>query len=81
MALEDVETKLSDLHRAVDTGFERLAGDIRLLTYADQSFRTQLESLRTDVEALKNRRFPMPILGGAAGIIGAIVAIIGVWKP
>lgn len=51
------------LEGAVNTGFATIQGEINLL----KSGQEETQKLRTDVDALKERRFPLPVIGGLVG--------------
>lgn len=49
---------------AMNTGFATVAGEINLLRRDDADVADEVASLRTDVDDLKGRRWPLPVIGG-----------------
>lgn len=53
---------------AMQTGFARVEGEINLLRRGEADTAGEVRDLRTDVDEMKARRFPLPVIGGLAGV-------------
>lgn len=67
---------LEQLNGTVSTGFATVRGDINLLARGEHENTRRIDALETDVEALKERRFPLPTIGGLMGIAGVVISTI-----
>lgn len=53
---------------AMNTGFATVQGEINLLRRDDADVATEVAELRTDVNELKTRRWPLPVIGGLMSV-------------
>lgn len=83
----DVAVELERLRGTVSTGFAEVKGSLAVLV--EQSNRNKedvrqlredtekdVNELRTDVEALKKNRWPLPAIGALTGVAGAATGLI-----
>lgn len=70
--LHRIALSIERLEGKVETGFAVVRGDINLLARGEGHLRNDVEGLEKDVEELKSRRFPLPVIGGLCGV-GALV--------
>jgi hypothetical protein len=69
---------LESLNGTVTTGFATVRGDINLLARGEHENTRRIDELETDVEELKSRRFPLPVIGGLCGIAAVLLSVIDV---
>lgn len=48
----------------MNAGFAQMQGELNLLKRGETETATNVRELRTDVDELKSRRFPLPVIGG-----------------
>lgn len=53
---------------AMNTGFTRVNGRIDLLARGESETQSDVKELRADVDELKSRRFPLPVIGGLVSV-------------
>lgn len=56
------------LEGSVNTGFQRVEGELSLLRRGERETTDDVRELRTDVDELKSRRFPLPVIGGLVSV-------------
>lgn len=82
----NVAVELAQLRGEISTGFESIKGTLAVLIERTNRTDTDVKQLRTDmdkeigalraeVEELKNRRFPLPVVGTLTAV-GALVATV-----
>lgn len=71
-SLRDIVLRLEG---SVNTGFQRVEGELSLLRRGERETVDDIKDLRTDVDELQSRRFPLPVIGGLMGV--AAVAMSG----
>lgn len=49
---------------SMNAGFAQVQGELNLLKRGEREVARDVEQLSTDVEALKIRRWPLPVIGG-----------------
>lgn len=49
---------------AMNTGFSAIQGELNLLKRGESDTAGDVRDLRADVDQLKDRRFPLPVIGG-----------------
>ena len=64
-SLRDIVLRLEG---SVNTGFQRVEGELSLLRRGERETGEDVAALRTDVEQLKARRFPLPVIGGLMSV-------------
>ncbi|MFJ4469624.1 hypothetical protein ACIP2X_19350 [Streptomyces sp. NPDC089424] len=85
-----VAVELERLRGTVATGLAEVKGSLAVLL--ERSTRTEqdlarlredtgkdIDALRTELEALKARRWPLGVLGAVAGVVGAITAVVSLF--
>ncbi|MER6533028.1 hypothetical protein ABT215_04235 [Streptomyces sp900105755] len=85
-----VAIELERLRGTVQTGFARVEGSLSVLV--ERSTRNEqdlarlraettkeLDELRTDIEALKRNRWPLPAIGALSGVVGAVGAAVALF--
>lgn len=60
----------------MNTGVATLRGDINVLATREHSNANAITDLRKDVDALQERRFPLPHIGGLCGIAAVVLSVI-----
>lgn len=78
-----MSTAPDDLHRIavaierldgkVELGVATLRGDLRLVAQGLETTVKRLDDVEEDVEQLKNRRFPLPVIGGMCGVAAVVL--------
>lgn len=53
---------------SMNTGFTRVDGKIDLLARGESETQNDVKELRTDVDELKSRRWPLPVIGGLVSV-------------
>lgn len=53
---------------SMNTGFATVQGEINLLRRDDADVANEVADLRTDVDDLKSRRWPLPVIGGLVSV-------------
>lgn len=53
---------------SMNTGFATVQGEINLLRRDDADVQNEVADLRTDVDDLKSRRWPLPVIGGLVSV-------------
>lgn len=53
---------------SMNTGFATVQGEINLLRRDDADVMNEVADLRTDVDDLKSRRWPLPVIGGLVSV-------------
>lgn len=56
------------LEGSVNTGFTRVEGELSLLRRGEREVAEDVKDLRTDVDELQSRRFPLPVIGGLVSV-------------
>lgn len=64
------------LRGSVETGFAAVRGDINGLSIRETRTASDVNELRAEVEGLKDRRFPLPVVGGVMGFAGVVVSLV-----
>ncbi|MDH6489688.1 hypothetical protein [Streptomyces sp. SAI-127] len=85
-----VAVELERLRGAVSTGLAEVKGSLAVLL--ERSTRTEqdlarlredtdkeITALKTDLEALKARRWPLGVLGAVAGVVGTLTAVVSLF--
>lgn len=85
-----VAVELERLRGTVATGLAEVKGSLAVLL--ERSTRTEqdlvrlrddtdkeLGALRTELEALKARRWPLGVLGAVAGVVGALTGVVALF--
>ncbi|MFF4547242.1 hypothetical protein ACFY1J_23950 [Streptomyces sp. NPDC001406] len=85
-----VAVELAQLRGELGTGMAEVKGSLALLV--DRSNRSdadlrqlredtekEIEALRTEVEALKNRRFPLPVVSALTALAAVVVAVVALF--
>lgn len=85
-----VAVELERLRGTVSTGFAEVKGSLSVLM--ERSARTEQDlqrlredtdkeigALKTEVEALKARRWPLGVLGAVAGVVGTLTAVVSLF--
>jgi hypothetical protein len=85
-----VAVELAQLRGELSTGMAEIKGSLALLV--DRSNRTdadlallrqdtdkKIAALRTEVELLKNRRFPLPVVSELAALSAVVVAVVALF--
>lgn len=62
----------------METGFATVRGDINALAIRESGNATEITKLRGEVDALKERRFPFPVIGGMCGVAAVLLTVIQV---
>ncbi|MGW1039316.1 hypothetical protein [Streptomyces sp. NPDC002547] len=70
-----VAVELERLRGAVDTGFATLNGRLDLALQRTSTVESDVADLKTDVEALKRNRWPLPAVAALAGMGGLAVSV------
>lgn len=65
---------VEQLNTNVQTGLTAVRGDINLLARGENQNAKDIGELKTDVNALKARSFPLPTIGGLCGVAAVILA-------
>lgn len=52
----------------MNAGFAQIQGELNLLKRGENEMADDVRELRTDVDDLKSRRFPFPVIGGLVGV-------------
>lgn len=63
-----LELALHRLEGAVNTGFARVQGELNLLSRGEAATAQDVQDLRSDVNALKDRSFPLPVITGIMSV-------------
>ncbi|MEU0199124.1 MULTISPECIES: hypothetical protein [unclassified Streptomyces] len=82
-----VAVELERLRGTVATGFAEVKGSLAVLVERSarheqdleqlrQDTEKDIDALRTEVEALKKNRWPLPAVGALAGVAGAATGVI-----
>jgi hypothetical protein len=85
-----VAVELERLHGTMATGFAEVKGSLavlversdrneRDLTRLREDTEKELQQLRTDVEALKKGRWPLPALGALCGLAGTATGLLALF--
>lgn len=53
---------------SMNAGFAQVHGELNLLKRGEREVAEDIESLRSDVNDLKSRRFPLPVIGSLVGV-------------
>ncbi|MDI9829669.1 hypothetical protein [Streptomyces sp. KAU_LT] len=85
-----VAVELERLRGTVSTGLAEVKGSLAVLL--ERSTRTEadllrlreetdkeLDALKAEVEALKDRRWPLGVLGAVAGVVGTLTAVVSLF--
>jgi hypothetical protein len=72
-----VALELAELRRAVDVGNATTQGQLALLVQRGDQSDKDIAALKTDVEALKRARWPLPSL---AALTGASALGLSMWQ-
>lgn len=56
------------LEGSVNTGFQRVEGELSLLRRGEREAADDVKELRADVDELQSRRFPLPVIGGLVSV-------------
>ena len=64
-SLRDVVLRMEG---SMNTGFATVQGEINLLRRDDADVANEVADLRTDVDDLKSRRWPLPVIGGLVSV-------------
>jgi hypothetical protein len=86
-----VAVELERLRGTVSTGFAEVKGSLAVLM--ERSARTERDlaqlredtdkeigALRTEVEALKDRRWPLGVVGALCGAAGAVTGVVALFR-
>lgn len=86
----NVAVELAQLRGEINTGFAEIKGQLGVLV--ERSARTEqdlrqlredtdkdISELRTEVEALKKNRWPLPAVGALTGVAGAATGLIALY--
>lgn len=73
--LHRIALAMETMRGAMDTGFATVRGDINVLATRETSALRRLDEVEADVESLKQRRFPLPTIGGLMGVAGVCVSV------
>lgn len=65
-SLRDIVLRLEG---SVNTGFTRVEGELSLLRRDGRETTDDIKDLRTDVDELQSRRFPLPVIGGLMSLV------------
>jgi hypothetical protein len=89
-AAASVAVELERLRGTVATGLAEVKGSLAVLL--ERSTRTEqdlvrlredtgkeIDGLKTELEALKARRWPLGVLGAVAGVIGTLTAVVSLF--
>lgn len=71
---------LESIRGTVETGFTAVRGDINLLAHKESRNASDVLELDKRVNALEDRRFPLPAIGGIMGVIGVLISLIATVK-
>ncbi len=85
----NVAAALAELRGDMNTGFERITGQLdRMADRADtvsrdlETLARRVDGIESDTDgrltALEDRRFPLGVLGALAGVVSAVVALVAV---
>jgi hypothetical protein len=65
---------VEQMNGTVSTGFATVRGDINVLATRESHNATAVTALRSEVDELKTRRFPVPMVGGLCGVAAVILS-------
>lgn len=71
---------LEALRGTMESGFTAVRGDINLLAHKESRNSSDLRELDDRVDALEERRFPLPTIGGIMGVAGVVISLASVLK-
>ncbi|MER7841656.1 hypothetical protein ABTY98_38675 [Streptomyces sp. NPDC096040] len=85
-----VAVELERLRGTVATGFAEVKGSLAVLMARSERNEQDLvrlredtgkdiDALRTELEALKARRWPLGVLGAVAGVVGTLTAVVSLF--
>lgn len=70
----NVAAELAKLRGEMSTGFERIAGQLNLITEAQKNHTADIADLDRRVAALEARRWPLGPIAALAAVVSAVVA-------
>lgn len=71
---------LESIRGTVEIGFTAVRGDINLLAHKESRNASDVLELDKRVNALEDRRFPLPAIGGIMGVMGVLISLISTVK-
>lgn len=71
--LHQIAVAIERLDGKVETGFAVVRGDIRLVGQGLENTVKRVDDVEEDVEQLKSRRFPLPVIGGLCGVAAVVL--------
>ena len=69
-----LELQLARMEGSMNTGFATIAGQIQLLDRGREGNARAIDEAETRIEALEQRRFPLPVIGGLTGFVAVAVS-------
>jgi hypothetical protein len=65
-----LELAMARMEGSMNTGFATITGQIQLLDRGREHNAHAIDEAETRIEALEQRRFPLPVIGGLMGMVG-----------
>jgi hypothetical protein len=71
--LHRIAVAIERLDAKVEVGFATMRGDMRLVGHGLETTVKRVDDVEDDVEQLKSRRFPLPVIGGLCGVAAVVL--------